>query len=512
MIRFNADPELIIAEAGDEAQPARIAGIAVPWEPVSAVVSDGTRVAFKRGAFDVNGKKAKLVENHDLTQLRGTVEISDGDEGLEFVATFANTAASRDAIELVKAGAYDSVSVGANPIKFKYDKKGTMIVSQAELVELSLVAVPAFKDAVITEIAASEPEADEQETPATSEGDEQMSEEIKAEAPEAPVVPTTPIYAAAKREFVMPSAAEYISKFLQGGAEWAEFETRLRAAAPDVVTTDAPGVLPKPIVTPVYNSLRGIRPVIDAIGVKAMPQAGKVFIRPEVTTHTTIGASNGENTPLDQGTFVISENQVTKAVYGGYVKVSEEVMDWSQPEIVQLILDDMARAYAKETDNVAADNLVTGASTTTNFTVADITKPAEWARWMYTAAEAILTNTQYLPTHLFLSPNMFRALGLLVDDQKRPLFPQVGPMNAFGSMSPTGTPAAAFGFTVVVDANFDNDTVIVGVPDGYEIFEQQTGAISAEANDGSLSRTIAFRGYLATLMIEAGKFRKAAFV
>ena len=512
MIKFNADPELIIAEAGDEAQPARIAGIAVPWEPVSAVVSDGTHVAFKRGAFDVNGKKAKLIENHDLTQLRGTVEISDGDEGLEFVATFANTAASRDAIELVKAGAYDSVSVGANPIKFKYDKKGTMIVSQAELVELSLVAVPAFKDAVITEIAASEPEADEQETPATSEGDEQMSEEIKAEAPEAPVVPTTPIYAAAKREFVMPSAAEYISKFLQGGAEWSEFETRLRAAAPDVVTTDAPGVLPKPIVTPVYNSLRGIRPVIDAIGVKAMPQAGKVFIRPEVTTHTTIGASNGENTPLDQGTFVISENQVTKGVYGGYVKVSEEVMDWSQPEIVALILDDMAREYAKQTDNVAADNLVTGASTTTNFTVADITDPKEWARWMYTASEAILQNTQYLPSHLFLSANMWRALGLLSDTADRPLFPQAGPMNAFGSMNPAGTQASAFGFTVVVDANFANDTVIVGVPDGYEIFEQQKGAISAEANDGSLSRTIAFRGYLATLMIEAGKFRKAAFV
>ena len=511
MIRFNANPDLIIAEAGDDAKPARIGGIAVPWAPVSAVVSDGTRVAFQRGAFDVSQKRAKLVENHDLTQLRGVVEIMDGDDGLEFVATFANTAAARDAIELVKAGAYDSVSVGANPVKYKYDKNGTMIVSEAELVELSLVAVPAFKDAVITEIAASEPEADETPTPAIPE-EEPMSEEIKAEAEAPAVIPTTPIHATARREFVMPSAAEYISKFLQGGAEWAEFDARLRAAAPDVVTTDVPGVLPRPIVTPVYNSLRGIRPVIDAIGAKAMPQGGKVFIRPEVTTHTTIGASNGENQPLDQGTFVVTDNQVTKAVYGGYVKVSEESIDWSQPEIVQLILDDMAREYAKQTDNVAADNLVTGANVTTNFTVADIAEPAEWARWMYTAAEAILTNTQYLPTHLFLSANMFRALGLLVDDQKRPLFPQVGPMNAFGSMSPTGAPAAAFGFTVVVDANFANDTVIVGVPDGYEIFEQQKGAISAEANDGSLSRTLAFRGYLATLMIESQKFRKAAFV
>jgi hypothetical protein len=262
----------------------------------------------------------------------------------------------------------------------------------------------------------------------------------------------------------------------------------------------------------VYNSLRGIRPVVDAVGTRAMPSAGKVFIRPKVTTHTTIGASNGENAALDQGTFVISDEQVTKGVYGGYVKVSEESIDWSQPEVIGLILDDMAREYAKQTDNVAADNLVSGASTTTNFTVADIADPAEWARWMYTAAEGILTATQYLPTHLFLSANMWRSLGLLVDTADRPLFPQAGPMNAFGSMNPAGSQASAFGFTTVVDSNFADDTVIVGVPDGYEIFEQQKGAIQAEANDGSLSRTIAFRGYFATLMIDAGKFRKAAFV
>jgi hypothetical protein len=510
MIRFVASPVTLDAAEGEDA-PRTITGVAVPWD-TPATVSSGERIAFKRGAFDVNGKPAKLLEGHDMTQLRGVVtELADANEGLLFTARFAKTRAADDAVELVKAGAYDSVSVGAVPVKWKFDKAGTMVVSKADLVEISLVAQPAFKDAVITEIAASAQEDDES-TPNDSEEEIVSENTIETPAVEAAVVPTTPIYAAARREFVMPSAAEYISKFLVGGSEWQEFSAKLNAAAPDVVTTDTPGVLPKPIVQPVYNSLRGIRPVIDAIGVKAMPQSGKVFIRPEVTTHTTIGAGNGENQPLDAGTFVVSENQVTKGVYGGFVKVSEETIDWSQPEIVSLILDDMARAYAQATDDVAADNLVTGASTTTNFTVASITDPAEWARWMYTAAESILTATKYLPSHLFLSANMWRALGLLVDSSDRPLFPQVGPMNAFGAMNPAGTQASAFGLTVVVDANFANDTVIVGVPDGYEIFEQQKGAISAEANDGSLSRTIAFRGYLATLMIESAKFRKAAFV
>lgn len=506
MIRFEANPDLIIAEAGDDDAPARIGGIAVPWAPVTATVSDGTRVMFERGAFDVGQKRAKLVENHDLTQLRGTVEIADGDEGLEFTATFAKTAAARDAVELVKAGAYDSVSVGANPTKWKYDKNGVMVVQAADLIELSLVAVPAFKGAVITEIAASEPEADEQETPAIPEEETQMSEEIKAEAP-APVTPTAPIFATAVRPFKLPSLGEYMSKFLTGGAEWAEFNARVRAAAPDVVTSDLDGVVPEIWTQDVYNGLRGLRPVIDAIGTRAMPAAGKVFIRPKVTTHATIGASNGENVALDSGTFVISDEQVTKGVYGGYVKVSEESIDWSSPEVVGLLLDDMARVYANETDNVAADALLAG--TTQTEVLANTADAAEWITFIYGAAQEILTNsTGHLPTHLFLSPNYWAALGSLVDDAGRPLFPNIGPMNALGTISAGSSSLNAFGLTVVVDRHFASSTAIVGVPDGFEIFEQQKGAIQAEANDGSLSRTIAFRGYLATLMIDATKFVK----
>ena len=505
MIRFNANPDLIIAEAGDDDRPARIGGIAVPWD-VTATVMDGTRVKFQRGAFDTTAKKAKLVENHDLTQLRGTVEVTDGEDGLEFVATFANTAAARDAIELVKAGAYDSVSVGANPTKYKYDKQGVMVVTAADLVELSLVAVPAFSQAVITEIAASTSDADDaEETPAIPE-EEPMSEEIKAEAP-ASVVPTAPIYAAARPEFKLPSLGEYMSKFLQGGAEWAEFNARVRAAAPNVLTSDLDGVVPEIWTQQVYNNLRGYRPVIDAIGTKAMPAAGKVFIRPKVTTHTTIGLSNGENSALDQGTFVISDEQVTKAVYGGYVKVSEESIDWSSPEVIGLLLDDMARVYANETDNVAADALLAGTSQTE--VLANTADAAEWITFIYGAAQEILTNsTGHLPTHLFLSPNYWAALGSLVDDAGRPLFPNIGPMNALGTISAGSSSLNAFGLTVVVDRHFATDTAIVGVPDGFEIFEQQKGAIQAEANDGSLSRTIAFRGYLATLMIDATKFVK----
>ena len=515
VIRFNADPDLIIAEAGDEEKPARIAGVAVPWDK-EAVVSGGQAVKFLRGAFDTNQKAAKLVENHDLTQLRGVVnELRDETDGLYFEATFARTAAARDAIELVKATAYDSVSVGAVPRKFKFDKAGTMIVSAAELIELSLVAVPAFSDAVITEIAASANPEDDETQPQDTPEEENVSNEIKAEAPESPaVIPTNPIvYAQARQEFKLPSAADYVSKFLAGGAEFAEFNARIRAAAPDVTTSDTAGILPEPIVGNVYNNFRGLRPVVDAIGTRAMPGGGKVFRRPSVTTHTTIGASNGENAALDSGTFVVSDNQVTKGVYGGYVRLSEEDQDWTDPAVLGLLIDDMGRVYANETDNVAADALITGTTNSNNFTAANIADPTEWVTWMYTAASDILTASNgWLPTHLFVAPNRWASMGNLVDGQDRPLFPQVGPMNAFGNMAPGQSSAVAFGLQVVVDRNFASGTLAIGHPDGFEIYEQPKGAIAVEAADGSLSRYIKFRGYFATLMIDDTKFIKAAFV
>ena len=508
MIRFDADATLITAQAGDATQPARISGLAVPWDVV-ATVSDGTSVQFARGAFDVTQKAAKLIENHDMSQLRGVVStLTDSPQGLEFEATLADTRASRDAVALLQAGAYDSVSVGAHPITFTTDPAGVMTVTEARLVELSLVAVPAYAEAVITQVAATA--ADPDPDPDTEE--QEMSDAVTAEpiAAEA-TIPTNPIiYAEAKRPFLMPTPAEYISAFLTGGARFDAMQDGIRAAAPDVINTDLPGILPVPIVQPVYNNFIGNRPVVDAIGARAMPGGGKVFIRPKVTTHTTIGVQSAENAALDDGTFVVDDLQVTKGTYGGYVTLSEQAIDFTTPEVIGLLLDDMGRIYANTTDNVAADALVAGA-TNTNAFGNDATNPEQWAAFISTAAQDILTSSNgNLPTHLFVSPNMWGYLLGLVDTAGRPLFPSLGPMNAYGDLAVTDIAGMAFGLRVVVDRNFATDTVIVGDASGFEIFEQQKGAISVDV-PSTLSRTIAFRGYFSTLMIDLDKFIKATF-
>ena len=514
MIRFHAEiPTLDFAKSEDDA-PASISGIAVPWAPVTATVLGGQRVAFERGAFDVNQKAAKLIEGHDLTQLRGTVNaLADMDEGLGFTATFAKTRASADAVELVRSGAYDAVSVGAEVQESYYDKElKATVVTRANLVELSLVAVPAFSGAEIRDLVAQADEPDEETptetTPTPSEEDETMSEPTTVEA----AVATQPIYATAKREFKLPSVSEYISAFVRGGSDFAQLNENIRAAAPNVTTVDIPGVVPTPIIQNVVNTFVGSRPLVDATTLRPMPQGGSVFIRPVVNVHNSVGTAT-QNTTITASTFGIDDVQITKTIQGGYVEISEASIDWSQPEALGPLLDDMMRVYMDRTDLLACSELQTGTTNSNNFANASIADPAYWVEWMYTAAADILTGSNgNLPSVLAVSPNVWKLMGSLSDTADRPLFPQVGPMNAYGSLNVASTQGAfAFGLRVVVDRNLTSAGMTILDPRALESYEMNKGLISIE-NPSQLSRQIAVRGYWASKVISPELSIKAAFV
>ena len=509
MIRLTA--QQITLDASADGEPSRqITGLAVPWN-VKATLSGGESVVFLEGSLPEDGPMPKLLEYHDDTRVIGRVtERVSTPEGMMFVAKLSATRAADDALALLADGALDSVSVGAVPTKFKRLADGTLEVSEAKFVELSVVTVPAYESAQVYSVAASSPEEeapDEEEvipTPTQPSEEDEMSEALEAAVPTAPIQ-----YAAPKREFKLPTIAEYMIKFAAGGSEFAEFNQRIVAAAPNVTSTDTPGILPVPIISPIYNNfVANYRPLITAMGVRQMPASGKVFIRPKVTTHTTIGASNGELVALDQGTFVVDDIQITKALYGGYVNLSEESMDFTSPEVLGALIDDMARIYANATDIAACTTFQAGVSQTETLT--DDGSPADWVSFIYGSAKDILENSNgNLPNVLILSPNYYAGLGSLSDDSGRPLFPNIGPQNAFGTTAASNFNGNAFGLNLVVDRNISNQ-VYVGDSTGFECWEQQRGAVSVELADGALGRVIKFRGYFSSVMIDATKFVKRA--
>ena len=503
-----SSPIFSIISAGPDGTPRRtIEGVAVEWNTI-ATVSSGQQVKFLPGSLPTDGPAPKFMLDHSAEKPLGMVtERIDTGTAMLFAAKVGPGQIRDEVLAMAGPGEYyDSVSVGVEPVDYTFDEN-VMIVKSGRWMELSLLPFGAFASAKVAQVAAAEPEP---ETPTPTD-----SEEEQVETPETPTaveaaVPTNIVFASPRKQVELPTAVEYIAAAVAGGDQWRAMSEALRAAAPDVVTTDTPGLLPTQVLAPVYNNFIGRRPVVDAIGVRAMPQAGKVFIRPEVTTHTSIGASIGEQSPT-AGTLVVFNNQVTKQIFGGYVNISEADIDWSDPAILSVVLDDMGRIYANATDNYAADQLVAGTTQTEAFALADIAKPEVWAAEIAKAAATILTASNgNLPTHLFVAPDRWQDLLGLSDSSKRPLFPQVGPMNAFGNLAPGQYNGNAFGLQVVVDRNFASGVAIVADASGFELFEQQKGAISIDS-PSTLSRTLAFRGYFAALMIDASKFVQFAF-
>jgi hypothetical protein len=382
---------------------------------------------------------------------------------------------------------------------------GTMMVKAANWLELSLVTIPAFNDARIATVAAQAAD----ETPDTE------PEPILEEEPEvientpvveAAVTATQPIYAMAMKQTPMPTPAEYISAAFSGGDQWKAMCATVRAAAPDVTTSDTPGLLPTPIIGPVWDGLIGIRPLTDAFGARPMPASGKIFIRPSVTTHTSVGEQSPELTTLTEGTYVVTDNPVTKRTFGGTLNVSIQDIDFSSPEVISLILSDMAKIYSLQTNEAACDDYQAFLTAEAPDAAAPANDAASWAAWVYEAAESILVNGGYrLPTHMFLGATAWKDLGSLTDTADRPLFPQLGPMNALGNLSPSQSAGNAFGLTVVVDPFLPAAHISVADLSGYEIFEQQRGAISVET-PSNLGRTLSFYGYFATLGLDGDKF------
>lgn len=538
MIRFNAQPVTLDAAPADATeQPRTISGVALDWSE-TAVVSDGTAVRFERGAFDVNAKPAKLVENHQMDRLVGIVsEVVDDETGLLFTAKFAKTPAADAAIELVRATAYDAVSVGAQPVKFKYDKDGTMIVSEARLIELSLVPYGAFESARIDSLAATKEihapvQADGHTSTQEPEGDNPKMDTQPAAAPVVEAtIPTAPLPAQPKKNFGMPTPGEYLAAFHIGGETWARvnaaavdaaksresaFQASIQAAAGDVTTTDTP-LLTQRVVGTVFENLNYIRPVVAAVGARAMPDGGnqKTFVRPTWTTHPTVATQASELSAVSATTPVIAANVVTKSTVAGQVTFSVQDVDFTSPSAMDIVLTDLAGQYLLKTDDIAADAIVAGSTASGSTWTVTANNPSTLIAALYDAATDILSATNFLPDTIFVAPGVWKSLGSQLDGDDRPVFPYAGAaglmgVNAMGTANITQSSTFnPFGLRLVADRNFAAGTMIVARSNAIEFYEDVRGIKSVEV-PATLGRTFSYYGYCATFIADGQQVKSIA--
>jgi HK97 family phage prohead protease len=523
MIRFNATAISIDAAAADGTPRRTITGIAAPYNVV-ATVNDGTEVMFAPGSLPVDGKNPKLYMYHDSTQAIGIVTArEDTPDGMLFTAKISTTALGDEALVLAADGVLDSVSVGVNPTEFEIDQNGVMIVTAANWLELSLVPQPAFAGATITDVAASIPTSDEEMSDNTNEEADtpeplEPQENPVPDTPAPEVIEASTVFAQPKRNFVMPTAAEYLAAMHAGGDTFHNVnaaykdavrnqQTALQAAAGDILTTDTPGLLPVPVLGPLFQDLNFVRPVVTAFGARAMPNTpSKTFVRPTITTHTS-AATQTEGAAVSATTMVIASNTVTKTTVAGQVTLSVQDIDFTDPASLNLVLNDLAGEYLIATDNIAADNLVAGKTASGSTWTVTADNPTSLINALYDAAREITEDSNYFPTHLCVSPDVWEKLGAQLDGSKRPILGYTtngvigqNSIGRVGGLAYTGMDV--MGLNLVVDNNFASGTMLVVYAPGYEIYEQQRGLMSVE-NPSTLGRTFSYYGYFATFVAKS---------
>jgi HK97 family phage prohead protease len=131
-----------------------LVGTLVPYDTLTRIGS--YHESFRRGVFaDVVPERVPLLATHahDELPIGRAVELTDTDTGLQAALRVSETRAGDDVLALVRDGAATGLSVGFVPIDDVWDARRTKVErARATLVEVSVVAFPAYADARITAV------------------------------------------------------------------------------------------------------------------------------------------------------------------------------------------------------------------------------------------------------------------------------------------------------------------------------------------------------------------------
>jgi HK97 family phage major capsid protein len=319
----------------------------------------------------------------------------------------------------------------------------------------------------------------------------------------------------------LPTPGAYLAAYLAAGAKedpaavellraWNDDADLLRAPAQQAIADNA-GVIPSPIVSDLVKFVDPERYLINALGVR--PMFLGTATRPRVTQTTLVGAQATEFTELSTRKMLIVKDALTRATYGGYVELSAQDAEFSDPGMLQIILQDLAEQYGVITDTAVCTALNAAATNTFEMAgaaaaISTITVPATWAAAFSAAATQTFTQSKKLPTHLLCSPDVWGTLSALVDSTGRPIYPILNPQNANGTFesgkASWSTSQGPAGLQFLVDPNFAANTCIIGNAQYAEVYEAQRGAAVGPFKPGTLATEIGYYGFLSTYMRAEG--------
>jgi HK97 family phage prohead protease len=504
----------LTAELTADSASRTISGKIVPLN-VEAGSTNYGKVIFESGSIEIpDAKSIKLLSQHDAKKPLGrAVSFSESENSIDAVFSISRSQRGTEALILAEEGLQSGLSIGAEVLKSKI-KDGVTYVSAARLVEVSLVTEPAFKSAQVTDIAAEEAAAVEEET---------QPKESETVVEETTAVEATPSVEAAAVEAARPTvtAMAYTKPRIEiTAAKYAE--NTIRAALGDESarqyllaadnTTDNAGLVPTRQLSEIINPLgTTIRPSIDAISRGTLPDAGMTFEIPKITQMPTVAetAEDAAFSDTDQNSAFLS---VSVKKYAGQQTFSVELLDRTSPAFFDELVRNMAAAYAKTTNEAVNAALIAGASLDAT-TVATYPTAAELLGIVARGSASVYSATAGLPNPF--ARNMVVSTGqwsniMSLNDSGRPIYTASQPMNAGGQVAPTSLLGNVAGLNLYVDPTNAGDgdgTILIVNPDAYTWYESPTYRLRAESTAAG-QVTIGYYGFGAiATKVAAGAFK-----
>jgi len=302
--------------------------------------------------------------------------------------------------------------------------------------------------------------------------------------------------------------ADYIAASTGSQSAMERLELFTRAAAHQK-TSDNLGVIPDPIIGDVLNFIDSARPIVNALGPRDMPSA--TWYRPKVTQHVTLGLQGSAGAAADEKAELTSQKMtITRltgnaVTYGGYVNVSRQNIDFSSPQMMDAIVNDLAAQYAIQTEAALGVALIATTNTVDSPEVAGSETAAGLASLLWTAAANIYTATKGQGrVILAVPPSKLGTWGRV--------FAPVNPQNA----QSTGFNAVDFGQGLVGNISGIPVYVSAGLSSApgttlgialstaaVEVYEQRVGQLQA-TEPSVLGVQVAYAGYFTPMTVETG--------
>ena len=489
-----------------------IAGKIVPFEEVGNT-SVG-KVVFAKGSIEIGDPgKIKMLMQHSAEKPIGRMQkFNQAEDGIYASFKISASMQGQDALVLASEQLIDGLSVGVDVNK-SVQKKDYLYVTSAILKEVSLVESPAFSNAQVTKVAASENEA---ETPIETKESEAPVEDLATAPQEAKAEAATPTVEAARPTITAPLIQTTIRTPITSMAAYTEHkikaalgndDSKLYVTAADDAFSNNGAFNPTQYLAEFVTNTRFGTPAIDACSQGVLPPNGMTINVPSLVTSSgggtgvapvvTVEAEGGavQNTGMETNYL-----SATVSKYSGMNTLSIELLERAgYPGFYEELTNQLSLAYLKTIDTTVLTAILAAGMNGTN-TTADLDGIVAFTT---EGARTIYSNTGYFAQNYIANPAQWGALIGAQDTTKRPVFNALQPMNAAGQVGPQSIRGSVLGLDLYVDKNFtattfDDDSAVILAPEAFTVYRSAQNYMSVNVVS-NLQVQVAIYGYMATL-------------